>query len=47
MGRIALEQGLPWSKMMTDCTDWATEQLRRGNDATNLSDRQQRPTKRH
>jgi len=45
MGRIALEQGLRWSKMMTDWATWATEQLRAGHDATTLTDRQRRPTK--
>lgn len=43
MGRIALEQGLRWSKMMADWADWATEQLRAGHDATTLTNRRRRP----
>ena len=42
MGRIALEQGLRWSTMMTDWATWATDQLRAGRDATTLTDRQRR-----
>ena len=39
MGRIALEQGLRWSTMMTDWATWAADQLRAGHDATSLTDR--------
>ena len=46
MGRIALEQGLRWSRMMTDWADWATEQIREGHDAKSLTDRQRRSGKR-
>ncbi len=46
MGRIALEQGLRWSKMMSDWATWAAEQIRSGHDATTLTDRERRSGKR-
>ena len=42
MGRIALEQGLRWSKTMTDWATWAAEKVRAGHDATTLTGRQRR-----
>ncbi|MFN8020210.1 MAG: PadR family transcriptional regulator [Acidimicrobiales bacterium] len=39
MGRIALEQGRRWSRMMADWADWAAEQIDAGHDATKLTER--------
>ena len=44
MGRIALEQGLRWWKMMSDWAGWAAEQVRAGRDATSVTDTEQHPT---
>jgi PadR family transcriptional regulator AphA len=40
MGRIALEQGLRWSKMMAEWARWAANEIRSSHDATALVRRQ-------